>query len=107
MSWPTTPTSDTFAVPEGREDHKLDVYLADGKVVDVHLDGESVWPTWFKVEWKGNGDVSAKVQGLRLASRYGDTITIHAGAAAAPSSPTAPSTGARRPGSATSRARPA
>jgi hypothetical protein len=107
VSWPTTPSSDTFAVPEGREDHRLDVYLNDGKVVDVHLDGESVWPTWFKLEWKGNGELSAKVRGVRLSSRYGDEITIHQAAAAGPSSRAAPSTGAARPGSATSRARPA
>jgi hypothetical protein len=79
VSWPTTPTSDTFAVPEGREDHKLDVYLVDGKIADVHLDGESVWPTWFKLEWKGNGELSAKVKGVRLSTRYGDEITIRQG----------------------------
>ena len=41
--------------------------------------GRSLWPTWFKIEWKGTGDVSAKVRGLRLSSRYGDVIAIHDG----------------------------
>jgi hypothetical protein len=79
VSWPATASSDTFAVPDGREDHKLDVYLVDGKVVDVCLDGESVWPTWFKLEWKGNGELSAKVRGVRLSTRHGDAITIRQG----------------------------
>ena len=79
MSWPTHGASDTFAVPAGREDHRLDVYLVGGEVVDVRLDGQTVWPTWFKIEWKGTGDVSAKVRGLRLSSRYGDVISIHDG----------------------------
>jgi hypothetical protein len=61
----------------GRETHRLDVYLVDGQVVDLWLDGESVWPTWFKVEWKGNGEVSAKVHGVRMATRTGDAIAIH------------------------------
>jgi hypothetical protein len=66
-------------VPEGREDHTLDVYLADGQVVDVRLDGDSVWPVWFKLEWKGNGELSAKVRGVRLSTAFGDSIKIHAG----------------------------
>lgn len=94
MEWPTPNSSDTFAVPTGRENHHLDVYLVGGEVVDVHLDGESVWPTWFKIEWKGTGDVSAKVRGLRLASRYGDAITIHDGQPAAGGGP---KTAAREP----------
>jgi hypothetical protein len=58
--------------------HSLDVYLTDGHLTDVHLDGESVHPTWFKIEWKGaSGEVSAKIKGLRLATRYGDAINIH------------------------------
>lgn len=57
----------------------LDVYLVDGKVADLRLDGESVWPTWFKVEWKGDGELSAKVHGVRLSTRHGDAITIHQG----------------------------
>ena len=60
----------------------LDVYLQDGKLVDVHLDGESVHPTWFKVEWKETGEVSAKVKGVRLATRFGDEINIHENSAA-------------------------
>jgi hypothetical protein len=55
----------------------LDVYLEDGKLIDVRLDGESVHPTWFKIEWKETGEVSAKVKGVRLATRQGDEITIH------------------------------
>ncbi|HEY3107213.1 MAG TPA: hypothetical protein VGL23_00570 [Chloroflexota bacterium] len=79
MDWPTQGSTDTFAVPAGRDDHRLDVYLVGGEVVDVRLDGQTVWPTWFKIEWKGTGDVSAKVRGLRLSSRYGDVIAIHDG----------------------------
>lgn len=76
--WPQTPSPDLLAVPEGRESHHLDVYLApDGTLKDVRLDGESVHPTWFKIEWKESGEISAKVKGVRLATRYGDQITIH------------------------------
>ena len=57
--------------------HRLDVYLADGQLTDVRLDGESVFPTWFKLEFKETGEVSAKVKGVRLATRFGDEITIH------------------------------
>ena len=95
MSWPTQ-SADGFVAPEGREDHRLDVYLDKGQVVDVRLDGESVWPTWFKVEWKGTGDVSAKVNGIRLATRFGDTIAMHEGAPTEPA-PTAADTRATRP----------
>jgi hypothetical protein len=63
--------------------HTLDVYLEDGQLTDVRLNGESVHPTWFKIEWKETGEVSAKVKGVRLATRYGDTITIHQAAAEA------------------------
>jgi hypothetical protein len=78
-TWPATPGADTLAIPEGRENHRLDVYLApDGQLTDVRLDDESVHPTWFKIEWKESGEVSAKVKGVRLATRFGDTITIHA-----------------------------
>jgi hypothetical protein len=57
--------------------HRLDVYLADGQLQDVRLDDESVYPTWFKIEFKETGEVSAKVKGVRLATRNGDEITIH------------------------------
>ena len=56
---------------------RLDVYLVRGEVVDVKLNGESVWPSWFKLEWKGNGELSAKVRGVRLSSGQGDEIAIH------------------------------
>jgi hypothetical protein len=79
MDWPATPSRDTFAPIEDRENHRLDVYLANGELVDVRLDGESVYPTWFKLEWKGTGEMSAKVRGVRLATRLGDTIAIHSG----------------------------
>ena len=80
VDWPTRGSTDTLAVPEGRDDHRLDVYLVGGEVVDVRLDGQTVWPTWFKIEWKGTGDVSAKVRGIRLSTRQGDQIKIHEGA---------------------------
>lgn len=51
--------------------------MADGEVTDVRLNGESVWPTWFKLEWKGDGNLSAKVQGVRLSTGRGDEIRIH------------------------------
>ncbi len=57
--------------------HRLDVYLEDGQLTDVQLDGESVWPTWFKLEFKETGEVSAKVKGVRLATRLGDEINVH------------------------------
>ena len=75
--WPATPGADTQAIPENRENHVLDVYLTNGRVADVRLDGESVHPTWFKIEFKETGEVSAKVKGVRLATRYGDAINIH------------------------------
>jgi hypothetical protein len=78
-AWPESPPADLLAIPEGRESHRLDVFLAaDGQLTDVRLDGESVLPTWFKIEWKESGEVSAKVKGVRLATRYGDEIRIHA-----------------------------
>lgn len=64
-------------MPENRENHVLDVYLVNGRLSDVRLDGESVHPTWFKIEWKETGEVSAKVKGVRLATRFGDLINIH------------------------------
>jgi hypothetical protein len=78
--WPAAPGASTFVVPEGRENHVLDVYLVDGKAVGLTLDGESVYPTWFKLEFKENGEVSAKVKGVRLGTRFGDRINVHLGA---------------------------
>ncbi len=77
-SWPTEHPDDTLVMPEGAERHELDVQVdSHGQVADVRLDGRSIWPTWFKVEWKGNGQVSAKANGLRLSSRAGDRISLH------------------------------
>jgi hypothetical protein len=45
-------------------------------VRDVRLDSESVWPTWFKIEWKETGQRSAKIRGERLSTNYGDEIVI-------------------------------
>lgn len=57
---------------------QLDVYLGEqGVLLDVLLDGASVYPTWFKLEFKGNGEMSAKVRGVRLSTRLGDKIVIH------------------------------
>ena len=83
--WPSTPGSDTLAIPADRESHVLDVYLLNGRVADIQLDGESVHPTWFKIEWKETGEVSAKVKGVRLATRFGDEINLHQGPAPAKS----------------------
>ena len=53
----------------------LEIYLAaDGELQDVRLNGQSQWPIWFKVEWKGNGHLSAKIAGQRLSTREGDEI---------------------------------
>lgn len=57
--------------------HVLDVYLRAGRPIDLRLDGESVHPTWFKIEFKEDGEVSAKVKGVRLGTRFGDQINIH------------------------------
>jgi hypothetical protein len=62
--------------------HRLDVFLTEGELTDVQLDGESVHPTWFKIEWKETGEVSAKVKGVRLATRAGDEIRVHQAPAA-------------------------
>ena len=75
--WPSTPGADTLAIPANRQNHVLDVYLLNGRVADVRLDGESVHPTWFKIEFKETGEVSAKVKGVRLATRFGDEINVH------------------------------
>ena len=69
----------TFPRIDSVETHRLDVYLVDNRAVDVHVDGESVFPTWFKLEFKESGEVSAKIKGLRLSSRQGDTIVVHQG----------------------------
>lgn len=76
-AWPSAAGADTFAPIEGRQHRRLDVYLQEGEVVDVRLDATSLWPTWFKIEWKGTGDISAKIQGVRLSTRFGDAITLH------------------------------
>jgi hypothetical protein len=75
--WPSTPGADKLAIPENRQNHVLDVYLVDGRLADLRLDGESVYPTWFKIEFKETGEVSAKVKGVRLATRFGDEINLH------------------------------
>jgi hypothetical protein len=77
--WPSTPSYGKLAVPEGRENHVLDVYLVESRPVELRLDGESVFPGWFKLEFKESGEVSAKVKGLRLATRFGDVINVHQG----------------------------
>ena len=79
MQWPKPGGADTFAPIAERENHQLDVYLVNGRPTDVQLDGESVYPTWFKLEFKENGEVSAKAKGVKLSTRMGDTITIHTG----------------------------
>jgi hypothetical protein len=76
-SWPTHRPNEALAIPEGSERHDLRVTLdPSGQVLDVSLDGQSVWPGWFKLEWKGNGQMSAKAAGIRLSTRYGDRISI-------------------------------
>ena len=55
---------------------RLEVYLQDGEVRDVLLDGESLWPSWFKIEWKETGQRSAKIRGERLSTNQGDEIVI-------------------------------
>jgi hypothetical protein len=77
LDWPATPSSATLAIPEERENHVLDVYLVNSRPVDLVLDGESLFPVWFKLEFKESGEVSAKVKGLRLATRFGDVINVH------------------------------
>jgi hypothetical protein len=48
QEWPSTPGADTFALPEDRQNHVLDVYLVQGRLTDLRLDGKSVYPTWFE-----------------------------------------------------------
>lgn len=79
MSWPTERPADAFAPIGDRENHLLEIYLsASGEVEDARLDGESFWPDWFKVEWKGaSGELSAKVRGVKLSTRLGDRVVFH------------------------------
>jgi hypothetical protein len=71
---------DSTVFPTAPQEHyRLDVYLVDDRAVDVTVDGESVFPTWFKLEFKETGEISAKVKGLKLSSKRGDTIAIHLG----------------------------
>jgi hypothetical protein len=77
MKWPTLDPA-AMAEPSGDiETHQMDVYLEDDRAVDIQVDGESVFPTWFKLEFKETGEVSAKVKGLKLSSKRGDTIRVH------------------------------
>jgi hypothetical protein len=65
--------------------YDLEVCLApDGQFEDVLLDGKSLWPIWFKVEWKGNGQLSAKIAGRRLSTREGDRIRFVIGGVQSP-----------------------
>ena len=76
MKFPTPKDLDKSVGP-ALEGNELDVYLREGQLADVLLNGESVFPTWFKLEFKESGEVSAKVKGVRLSSRRGDLIRIH------------------------------
>lgn len=77
MKWPTLDPA-AVAGPSGEiETHQMDVYLEGDRAVDIQVDGESVFPTWFKLEFKETGEISAKVKGLKLSSKRGDTIHIH------------------------------
>ena len=75
--WPTRRPADAFAPIADREHHRLEVYLEKGQVVDARLDGESFWPDWFKIEFKRDGEVSAKVRGVKLLTRLGDEVVFH------------------------------
>ncbi len=67
---------------------QLEVRLKpDGTLADVLLDGDSLWPIWFKVEWKGNGQLGAKIAGNRLSTREGDEIRFVIGAASTEAEP--------------------
>ncbi len=55
---------------------RLEVHLVDGEIRDVTLDGESLWPSWFKIEWKETGQKSAKIRGERLSTNFGDEIVL-------------------------------
>jgi hypothetical protein len=75
--WPHAPGDEALSTPSEQEGHVLDVYLDGSRPVDLRLDGESLFPVWFKLEFKEGGEVSAKVKGVRLATRLGDVINIH------------------------------
>lgn len=75
--WTGAPAGDELNDDEATDTHVLDVYLRAGRAVDIRLDGESLFPIWFKLEFKNDGEVSAKVKGVRLATRLGDAINIH------------------------------
>jgi hypothetical protein len=77
MKFPNPGDLETYAGPTETEVNELDVYLREGQLVDVILNGESVFPTWFKIEFKESGEVSAKVKGVRISSKRGDLIRIH------------------------------
>jgi hypothetical protein len=75
---------------------RLVVYLVDGEVRDVTLDGESLWPMWFKIEWKETGQRSAKIRGERLSTNHGDEIVLVTETTAAAAGPPRPNEGAAR-----------
>ena len=75
MQWPTIDKSATNRAES--ETYTLDVYLDGDRAVDVHVDGESLFPTWFKLEFKETGEISAKIKGLKLSTKRGDTIRVH------------------------------
>ena len=75
--WPQAPGDEVVGVDTAQEGHVLDVYLEGSRPVDLRLDGESLFPVWFKLEFKETGEVSAKVKGVRLGTRFGDVINIH------------------------------
>jgi hypothetical protein len=79
QTWPSATDSDDVDESDGTAYHVLDVYLVDNRPVELRLDGESLFPVWFKLEFKETGEVSAKVKGVRLATRLGDVINIHQG----------------------------
>jgi hypothetical protein len=79
MKWPTAADRAATSERPPIETHELDVYLVEDRAVDVCVDGASVFPTWFKLEFKETGEVSAKIKGFRLSSRGGDAIRIHQG----------------------------
>ena len=75
MNWPTV--DETTMAGATTETHTLDVHLEGDRAVDVQVDGESLFPTWFKLEFKETGEVSAKIKGLKLSSKRGDAIRVH------------------------------